>query len=300
MEKTLDCITKSNSETINEIILVTNQSKDFRIRLKQKYSSIRFVDIDSNKSIGAALKEAVKLSSGEVLIFLEDHIEIVSGCFEDIIEIYNRDEDVVCVGFKFIPTRLNLENDIGYSIYFSVSNTSEPAGEKNNHLVTNDISYKKNYLMRDLNNLEYYLNSESVLQTNMLQNKKKIYLSDSVIIKHFHPTTWRHTFSESFWASWVYSASMIYIKRIHIIRRLIMSAAVYIKPFFRIYVLLKNRINLHQYGIKINIKFIVYAYFLLLYSALGESLGYLLKFHNSAKNFNKYLLNTGRIPNKLK
>ncbi|MBU4477610.1 MAG: glycosyltransferase family 2 protein [Candidatus Omnitrophica bacterium] len=108
-----ECV-KSVYEKINdisfEVIVVDNASQDSSIvSLKQKFPSVVLIENKNNRGFAAANNQALELSRGTYILFLNPDTKIISGSFHEMIDFAGKNEDLGALGVKLLNSDGSLQ-----------------------------------------------------------------------------------------------------------------------------------------------------------------------------------------------
>ena len=111
----IDCIESINKtiDGINfETIVIDNSANDDGIgTIKEKFPKVKFIQNKSNVGFARANNQAVKISKGDVLFFLNPDIVLTEGAFNKMISYLNSYQKIGVLG----PKILNMDGTLQYS-----------------------------------------------------------------------------------------------------------------------------------------------------------------------------------------
>lgn len=122
-EAIVSVLQHTNNYSNIEVIIIDNNSSDntYDIVLEfMKVSSIVFYFKEENQGLSHAKNRAIKESSGDIIIFLDDDIEIDDKWLNAILEPFE-DDSVAVVGGKVLPYKVKIPDWLPEQYYFLVS-----------------------------------------------------------------------------------------------------------------------------------------------------------------------------------
>ena len=105
-----------------ELLIIDNNSSDKTFSLKEKYISnnkIKYI-LETNQGLSHARNRGIEESAGEILVYLDDDIELVSDYFETCDKIFS-DFSISISGGKVLPHNVDIPVWLPKSYYHLVS-----------------------------------------------------------------------------------------------------------------------------------------------------------------------------------
>lgn len=85
-----------------EIIVVDNASSDNTVPLLKKISGLKIVENDKNFGFSHACNQGTKVSSGNLLFFLNSDMELIDSSLEKMVSFFNKNKSIGAIGPQFL------------------------------------------------------------------------------------------------------------------------------------------------------------------------------------------------------
>ncbi len=116
-QMTLNCITaiiKVINSVPYEIIVVDNNSQDDSVKLfKNMHNNIKVIELHKNLGYGTAINKAIKITSGQFLVFLNSDIVLSEDFSQYLIDFYQKNNAGV-LGIKLVGLDGKFQKTFGY------------------------------------------------------------------------------------------------------------------------------------------------------------------------------------------
>ncbi len=164
---------------------------------------VRVVVPASRRDFGRMKAEAVRLARGEVVLFLEEHVQVAPGWLEAMAGRF--DGSWVAVG----PCVENANPDVGLSKIMALLNYglwTPPVGQGEVSLLPgNNSAYQRQALLDLGDDLASLLVSDTVLQWTLMAKGGRLFLEAEAAIRHLNPTTLANCLKAEFTYHWPFA-----------------------------------------------------------------------------------------------
>ena len=108
IEKSINQLIAINPDFKVEVIVVDNNSVDGSdVMMRKKFPGLRFIENKVNKGFAAANNQAIELSSGEYILFINPDTVVEEFTFQKTIDFMDQHQDAGALGVKMIDGKGN-------------------------------------------------------------------------------------------------------------------------------------------------------------------------------------------------
>ena len=250
-----------------------------------------YVKLPPSTTVSRARVEGVQRANADAVAFIENHCIPASTWAEALIDAHSSPWAVV--GYAFRPANQRYLSQAGLMTEYGTWQTPIPSGEYR-QMACNNISYKREILLQQGEQLEVLLTPDFVLHEKLHREGIPFYLEERAIVAHHE----LQTLPMIMQANHDYTRLLAFrrSRRWGILRRtLYILGAPVGAPVIRLLRLAASLVNRRPLWTVFlaSLPAIVLVYF---WSAVGESMGYLISPSYAADEFGYWELDAPRIP----
>ncbi len=221
-----------------ELLLVNWEGYDYSVHA-QGFAAVRTVVFPRTGTLKNGLARALRLASAEIVVFLEDHTRIHGKWAERLPQIF-KEKGVDAVGWTIVP--YDRTSSASWSAYLVEYGLWGPGVREGYYpmIPGHNSSYRRSALMEFDAQLEYYLQSENLVQAEMARRGKRQYLTNEFTLAHAQFLSSFRYYWADFWYGWGYADTRQKTRSWGYGRRIFYAAIIPVKIFIRWAVLLKT------------------------------------------------------------
>lgn len=205
LRKTLDAVVNQDYDDVFELIVIDDGSTDNTSKILSEYKkglldskkiSFSFYK-QKNKKQGAARNHGVRVSKGDILLFIGSDIILSNHCLRIFHDFHNRHPEEKYMAIGPTPFPPNLMNDRFRRFLVSTGMMNNYEGLKDFqetdywHFYTGNISMKKSFFTKFWFNedFKHYGWEDTQMGYEMISSGAKLYYLDKAIAYHYHELT---------------------------------------------------------------------------------------------------------------
>jgi hypothetical protein len=214
-----------------ELLLVCWEGNDFSSFAKGFFST-KTVTFPRTAGLKKGTAQAVRLSTADIVVFLEDHTRI-EGNWVDRLPQIHREMDADVVGWTVMP--FDRTSGASWSGYLVEYGRWGPGVKEGYYSMVpgHNTSYRRRALTEFDSQLEYYLVSETLFQGRLVRSGRKLYLTTEFTLTHAQFLSASKFYWADFWYGWAYADTRQKTNSWGYTKRLLFALFIPLKVFIR-------------------------------------------------------------------